>query len=236
MFSRRSQEKFEAPINEAARRLISEDYIAQGAEVLALPEVQDQLDHIKVGGLPGILDRVYIPEVEDGIIHLKSDQSLIPVVSMGPKEKLTVLDASGKADLISIANDPGNFHGFNQEVRGATHSSPQTIMSFNTRHSKHPAKPLTFIHEAAHAYQLENGVNPEAHERYSHFALAPEAEALNVEAVVAGILMKSYHSKWRDNRALLTPLTAKIRSKPPVFPEEPDPQKSTKSLYPYDRT
>lgn len=203
----RTQEKYPIQPNESQRRRSTDAVVNESSDILEMAEVQDALERLNVGRLPNLLQKIYIPEVEGGHISANRGTQYIPVVSLYPREKLEV-----KNNFVSLDSGGG------VDALGITISNPQTLIGLAQANANHPTASMALVHELAHAHQIAyNTVNDAAYNRYPHFGSRREVEALNVEAVVASILMKSHDSRWAGNQRLLTPFTKIIRSKQPVI-------------------
>ena len=203
----RSSEKNRTEPNEAQRRRSTDDVLNQTLEIANMPEVQDALERLGMGRLPHVLDKMYVPSVENGTINANKGKNFIPLVSIYPHETL-LLD-----------NSPVSLMAGRQEAAGMTLARPQPLVALAQSNANSPTAPLTVIHEGAHAHQNKyDTVNKAAYERYRNLGSPKEVEALNVEAVVADVLIASRKSRWYGNPRILTPLSAQIRSKPPVIP------------------
>ena len=203
----RSSEKNRTEPDEAQRRRATDDVLGQTLEIADMPEVQDALERLGMGRLPHLLDKMYIPTVEDGKINANKGSNFIPLVSIYPHETL------------SLDNSPVSLMNGRQEAAGMTLAKPETLVALAQSNAKNPSAPLAAIHEVAHVHQNKfHTVNKTPYERYQNFGEPKEVEALNVEAVVADVLIASRKSRWYHNARILTPLTAQIRSKQPVIP------------------
>ena len=67
-------------------------------------------------------------------------------------------------------------------------------------------------------YQQTHEINEAAYKRYPHFGGAAEAEALNIEAVLARTLIRSHDTRWTNNKKLFSEITYQIDKRPPVNP------------------
>ena len=208
----RSSEKNRTEPDEAQRRRATDDVLSQTLEIANMPEVQDALERLGMGRLPHLLDKMYVPSVENGTIKADKGTSFVPIVSIYPHETL------------SLDNTPVSLAAGRQEADGMTIARPHTLVALAQSNARNPTAPLVTIHEGAHVHQNQyHTVNNAAYERHQNLGSPKEVEALNVEAVVADVLMASRKSRWYKNPRILTPLTAQIRSKQPVIPY-PKPQ------------
>ena len=172
-----------------------------------MSEVQDALERLSLGRVPNLLQKLYVPTVQNGQIDAHKSTNYIPLVSLYPNETLNIKNKS-------ISLDTGGF-----DYLGVTIGQPQTLVGLAQSNANSPTAPITLVHELTHAHQLIfNTVNPAAHKRYPNFGGPKEAESLNAEAVVADVLIKSNNPRWKNNYKMLTTFTRQIRSKPPVFP------------------
>lgn len=190
-------------INEAERRRATDNVVNETGEILSLPEVQDSLERLAVGKLPNLLQRIYVPEVNSGHIT-SSEKGLVPIVSLYPGESLAL-----NQTLISLGKE---------KAAGVTFSEPEIVVALDQTHIRDDSAPLTLIHELTHVHQQTNPIHEAPFRRYPYFGGAAEAEALNVEAVVARVLVSSKNTRWSDNTKLFSEISRQINKKPPVFP------------------
>ncbi len=218
MFGRTRQQPLR--VNEAERRRSTDSYLNQASEVLGMPEVQDALEILKIGHLPKLLRVAYVPPVNEGFIEADKDARFLPLVSLYPGEDLFIRDQKKptsieqkSSHLVSLNSDR------NTNVQGVTLKSPTPLVGLSQPHHNEPGAPLTLIHEFTHVLQGDGPVNRRADfSRYPEFKGPKETEAYNIEAVVADILIKTRGSRWYNNTRILSPQSAKIRSRPPITP------------------
>jgi hypothetical protein len=203
----RSSEKNRTTPDEAQRRRATDDVLGQTLEIADMPEVQDALERLGMGRLPHLLDKMYVPNVENGTIKADKGSNFIPLVSIYPHETL------------SLDNAPVSLAAGRQEADGMTLAQPRPLVALAQSNASSPTAPLVAIHEGTHVHQNRyHTVNNAPYERHRNLGSPKEVEALNVEAVVADVLIASRKSRWYKNPRILTPLTAQIRSKQPVIP------------------
>jgi len=203
----RSSEKNRTVPDEAQRRRATDNVLSQTLEIANMPEVQDALERLGMGRLPHLLDKMYVPTVENGTIGANKSNDFIPLVSIYPHETL------------SLNNAPVSLYTGRQEADGMTLAQPRPLVALAQSNANSPTAPLVAIHEGAHVHQNRyHTVNNAPYERYRNFGSPKEVEALNVEAVVADVLIASRRSRWYGNSRILTPLSAQIRSRPPIIP------------------
>lgn len=206
MFFERSRDKITAQPNEYERRRSTDNVLNQTSDILQMPEVQDALGRLSMSRIPNLLQKMYVPFVENGEIIANRSTDLVPIVSIFPKEKLTLKNTPVSMDLYD-------------NIIGMTIDRPQILVALAQKNANNPTAPMTAIHELAHVHQLTyKTVNRAAYVRYPHFGSPKEVEALNVEAVVANVLISSRNNRWSGNTRILTDLTRQIRSRLPVFP------------------
>jgi hypothetical protein len=219
MFFERRKEQQPAPIeiNEDERRRSTDRVLNDTVDILNMSEVQDALERLNMGRLPGLLDQVYVPTIENGEVDANR-RDFVPIVSLYPREKLSFKDPERSIptseNIISL-----NTNG--EDADGVTLMKPQTLVALPQARHTHVSAPLSTIHELAHVHQQSHPVNPAAYERFPYLGSPGEVEALNVEAVVARVLSKSRNTKWSKNSKLFNEITRHINSQQrPVIPEK----------------